>query len=85
MSGGLGRLPNEEDDTDDLWSVPNNAAGRGYAPIPSSDRWLDGMQLRVGDCVLYRGDACSDYLAGRHVLITSESREDIYDIGELNC
>uniref|UniRef100_F1KSM7 receptor protein-tyrosine kinase n=1 Tax=Ascaris suum TaxID=6253 RepID=F1KSM7_ASCSU len=80
MSGGLGRLPNEEDDTDDLWSVPNNAAGRGYAPIPSSDRWLDGMQLRVGDCVLYRGDACSDYLAGRHVLITSESREDIYDI-----
>lgn len=79
MSGGLGRLPEEEGD---LWSVPNNAAGDGYAPMGPSDRWLDGQPLKVGDCVLYRGEACREYLTGRHIMIVSDSREDMYDVGK---
>lgn len=78
-----GRLPVEEED---LFRVPNNAAGPGYVPYgPSggmSDRWLDAKTLRVGDCILYQGEACRSFLAGKHIMITSENREDMYDIGK---
>uniref|UniRef100_A0A1I7XTN4 Receptor protein-tyrosine kinase n=1 Tax=Heterorhabditis bacteriophora TaxID=37862 RepID=A0A1I7XTN4_HETBA len=73
-----GRLPDEEDA--DLFRVPDNAGGPGYAPSGSTDRWLDGIKFRVGDCIPYRGEACRQYLSGRHVMMTSESREDMYDI-----
>lgn len=80
VSGGLGRLPSEEDD-DDFWSVPDNAAGNGFAPMSPTDRWLDTVQLQIGDCKLYAGEACREYLNGRFIMITSENREDVYDIG----
>ncbi|VDK43539.1 unnamed protein product [Anisakis simplex] len=82
MSGGLGRLPIEEDDEFNPWEVPSSAAGHGYIPVQSSrnDRWLDGLSLRLNECVLYRGDACSDFLNGRFIRIVSESREDMYDL-----
>ncbi|VDK72310.1 unnamed protein product [Litomosoides sigmodontis] len=80
MSGNLGRLPSEEESDDSLWNVPNNAAGPGYAPVAPSDRWLDGLNAKVGDCVLYRGEACREYLAGRYVMIVSDNREDMYDV-----
>ncbi|CAI4220563.1 unnamed protein product, partial [Auanema sp. JU1783] len=35
---------------------------------------------KVGDCVQYRGEACRQYLSGRMIMLTSESREDMYDI-----
>lgn len=81
MSGGLERLSSEEESDDNLWNVPNNAAGPGYAPMAPSDRWLDGLSAKVGDCVLYRGEACREYLTGRHIMIVSDSREDMYDVG----
>ncbi|VIO93928.1 Uncharacterized protein BM_BM1888 [Brugia malayi] len=80
MSGGLGRLQSEEESEDSLWNVPNNAAGPGYAPIAPSDRWLDGLNANVGDCIVYRGEACREYLTGRHVMIVSDNREDMYDV-----
>uniref|UniRef100_A0AC35FW64 Uncharacterized protein n=1 Tax=Panagrolaimus sp. PS1159 TaxID=55785 RepID=A0AC35FW64_9BILA len=76
-----GRLPSDEEQ--DLYRVPNNAAGSGYVPLTSmggQDRWLDGISLRVGDCILYQGDACRNFLNGKHIMITSESREALYDI-----
>ena len=77
-----GRLPVEEDE---FLHVPSNAAGAGYEPLgPTgmSDRWLDGKSLRAGECILYQGDACRSFLSGKHIMITSENREDIYDIGK---
>ncbi|KIH68647.1 hypothetical protein ANCDUO_01015 [Ancylostoma duodenale] len=73
-----GRLPDEEDA--DLMRVPDNAAGPGFVPSGSTDRWLDGTKYRVGDCIPYRGEACRQFLSGRSVMMTSESREDMYDI-----
>ncbi|KAE9554550.1 hypothetical protein FO519_002254 [Halicephalobus sp. NKZ332] len=76
-----GRLPSDEEA--DLFRVPNNAAGSGYVPLTGlggQDRWLDGVTLRTGDCVLYQGDACRTYLSGKHIMVTSESREAMYDI-----
>ncbi|EYC36745.1 hypothetical protein Y032_0861g2738 [Ancylostoma ceylanicum] len=73
-----GRLPDEEEA--DLMRVPDNAAGPGFVPSGSTDRWLDGTKYRVGDCIPYRGEACRQFLSGRSVMMTSESREDMYDI-----
>uniref|UniRef100_A0AC34FAI2 Uncharacterized protein n=2 Tax=Panagrolaimus sp. ES5 TaxID=591445 RepID=A0AC34FAI2_9BILA len=82
-SGGAdrGRLPSDEEQ--DLYRVPSNAAGNGYVPLTSiggQDRWLDGISLRVGDCIQYQGDACRNFLNGKYIMITSESREALYDI-----
>ncbi|VDM56855.1 unnamed protein product, partial [Angiostrongylus costaricensis] len=38
------------------------------------------FQFRVGDCLPYRGEACRQFLSGRSVMMTSGSREDMYDI-----
>ncbi|KJH50878.1 kringle domain protein [Dictyocaulus viviparus] len=73
-----GRLPDEEDV--DLFRVPDTAAGTGFAPSASTDRWLDATKYRVGDCLPYRGEACRQFLSGRSVMMTSENREDMYDI-----
>ncbi|CAB3404440.1 unnamed protein product [Caenorhabditis bovis] len=73
-----GRLPDEEDA--DLYRVPDNAAGANYASIGVSERWLDGIKFRVGDCVQYRGEACRQYLSNKYVMMTNESREEMYDI-----
>nr|CDJ96532.1 Immunoglobulin I-set and Kringle and Tyrosine protein kinase domain containing protein [Haemonchus contortus] len=73
-----GRLPDEEDA--DLFRVPDTAGGAGFVPSGSTDRWLDGTKYRVGDCLPYRGEACRQFLSGRSVMMTSESREDMYDI-----
>lgn len=43
------------------------------------------FQIKPGTCVPYRGEACHHLLAGKHVMITSENREDMYDIGKRNC
>uniref|UniRef100_A0A8R1U4G6 receptor protein-tyrosine kinase n=2 Tax=Onchocerca volvulus TaxID=6282 RepID=A0A8R1U4G6_ONCVO len=80
MSGNLGRLPSEEEIDDNLWNVPNNAAGPGYAPLAPTDRWLDGLNAKVGDCIQYRGEACREYLTDRYVMIVSDNREDMYDV-----
>uniref|UniRef100_A0A1I7XZ28 Receptor protein-tyrosine kinase n=1 Tax=Steinernema glaseri TaxID=37863 RepID=A0A1I7XZ28_9BILA len=76
-----GRLPSEEDD---MFRVSDNAAGPGYVPLggphSAGDRWLDRHQLRIGDCVLYRGEACREFLNGKYVMITSDNREEMYDI-----
>jgi len=76
------------DGDDSLFDVPDSAGGPGYVPLShrhpamvgTSDRWLDGIQLENGDCVLYRGEPCADYLTGRYVKITT-SRELVYDNG----
>ncbi|CAD36478.1 Tyrosine-protein kinase receptor cam-1 [Caenorhabditis elegans] len=73
-----GRLPDEEDA--DLYRVPDSAAGSNYAPVAVSERWLDGIKYRVGDCVQYRGEACRQYLSNKFVMMTNESREEMYDI-----
>lgn len=73
-----GRLPDEEDM--DLFRVPDTAGGTGFVPSASTDRWLDGTKFRVGDCLPYRGEACRQFLSGRSVMMTSGSREDMYDI-----
>ncbi|CAJ0581577.1 unnamed protein product, partial [Mesorhabditis spiculigera] len=74
-----GRLPHEEEA--DLYAVPDTAAGTGYAPMgTTSARWLDRIKMKPGECIPYRGEACKHFLAGRSVLITSESREDMYDV-----
>ncbi|CAI5440660.1 unnamed protein product [Caenorhabditis angaria] len=73
-----GRLPDEEEA--DLYRVPENAAGSNYAQIGVSERWLDGIKYRVGDCVQYRGEACRNYLSNKYVMMTNESREEMYDI-----
>lgn len=67
--------------------VSNSAGGPGYMPIgavgTSSDRWLEGRMLRKGECVLYQGQSCNQFLAGKYVTILTENREEIYDIGKL--
>uniref|UniRef100_A0A8R1DYF1 receptor protein-tyrosine kinase n=1 Tax=Caenorhabditis japonica TaxID=281687 RepID=A0A8R1DYF1_CAEJA len=73
-----GRLPDEEDA--DLYRVPDSAAGANFAPVAASERWLDGVKYRVGDCVQYRGEACRQYLSNKFVMMTNESREEMYDI-----
>lgn len=73
-----GRLPDEEEA--DLYRVPDGAAGSNYAPVAVSERWLDGIKYRVGDCVQYRGEACRQYLSNKFVMMTNESREEMYDI-----
>ncbi|PAV84686.1 hypothetical protein WR25_02240 [Diploscapter pachys] len=72
-----GRLQEEEELS--LYNVPDNAAGDGYVPT-QHDRWLDNVKYRVGDCVPYRGEACRQFLTGRHIMMTNESREEMYDI-----
>lgn len=67
---------------EDLFRVPNTAGGTGFEPADSfNDRWLDGRQLQKGDCVPYLGRACRNYLTDKFVMITTENRDDIYDIG----
>ncbi|GMT14862.1 hypothetical protein PFISCL1PPCAC_6159 [Pristionchus fissidentatus] len=78
MDDPRGRLPSEEDS--DLYSVPDNAAGPGFIPSGPSERWLDEMKIKEGQCVLYRGEACRSFLAGRHIRITTKNREDMYDV-----
>ncbi|KAF1764766.1 hypothetical protein GCK72_004716 [Caenorhabditis remanei] len=73
-----GRLPDEEEA--DLYRVPDGAAGANFAPVAVSERWLDGIKYRVGDCVQYRGEACRQYLSNKFVMMTNESREEMYDI-----
>ncbi|CAP37288.2 Protein CBR-CAM-1 [Caenorhabditis briggsae] len=73
-----GRLPDEEEA--DLYRVPDGAAGSNFAPMAVSERWLDGIKYRVGDCVQYRGEACRQYLSNKFVMMTNESREEMYDI-----
>ena len=69
---------------DDLFHVPSNAAGGGYAPTSNefNERWLDDRQLTKGECVPYLGRACRAYLTGKFVQVTSDSRDEMYDIGE---
>lgn len=38
-----GRLPDEEEA--DLFRVPDSAAGAGFVPSGSTDRWLDGTKV----------------------------------------
>jgi len=70
--------------SDNSWRVPNNAAGPGYVPLrrmggtDSDGRWLDGQTIRKGDCIVYRGEACSSFLEGKHVKVLVD-RESIYD------
>ncbi|CAD6195795.1 unnamed protein product [Caenorhabditis auriculariae] len=73
-----GRLPDEEDA--EMFRVPDDAAGAHYAPVGVTERWLDGVKYRVGDCVQYRGEACRSFLNNRFVMMTNESREEMYDI-----
>ncbi|GMS84258.1 hypothetical protein PENTCL1PPCAC_6433, partial [Pristionchus entomophagus] len=78
MDDPRGRLPSEEDS--DLYSVPDNAAGPGFMSAGPSERWLDEHKIKEGECVLYRGEACRSFLAGRHIRITTKNREDMYDV-----
>lgn len=86
----------EQKDASFPFDVPDTAAGVGYAPLSGSSgaapllpgmmpatnsRWLDDRAVQRGECVLYRGQSCSQFLAGKYVQITSDNREDIYDIG----
>lgn len=74
---------NEDED----FNVPDNAAGDGYRARNfqngrSSDRWFDNnRKLRIGECVLYQGEACGQFLGGRYIQIMSENQEDVYEIG----
>jgi len=68
-------------DSEDFWRVPSSAAGAGYVPLrkaESDGRWLDGQLVRKGDCIAYRGEACAQFLAGKHVKVLVD-REHIYD------
>ena len=40
-----GRLPDEEDE--ELYRVPDTAAGNGYAPMAPTERWLDGLKVII--------------------------------------
>lgn len=71
----------EDEDDHSLMRVPDNAGGVGYGPDIKLNRWLDGKQLKLGDCVLYQGESCSQYLRGQYIKITTENREDFYDKG----
>lgn len=68
-----------------VMQVPNSAGGSGFIPVgavgTSSDRWLENRTIRKGDCVLYKGQSCSQFLAGKYIKILNENREEIYDIG----
>lgn len=71
------------EDADDLWRVSGSAAGPGYVPLrrsgtDSDGRWLDGQLVRKGDCIPYRGEACAQFLVGKHVKVLVD-REQIYD------
>ncbi|KAI6171765.1 Receptor protein-tyrosine kinase [Aphelenchoides besseyi] len=69
------------DNMDDLFQVPDNAGGVGFAATNEfSERWLDGRQLQKGDCVPYLGRACRNFLTGKFIMITSENRDEMYDI-----
>jgi hypothetical protein len=69
---------------EDLFRVPESAGGNGFIPTDSfNERWLDGRQLNKGDCVPYLGRACRNFLTGKFIMITSENRDDMYDIGRL--
>ncbi|GMR36468.1 hypothetical protein PMAYCL1PPCAC_06663 [Pristionchus mayeri] len=78
MEDPRGRLPSEEDS--DLYTVPDHAAGPGFMSAGPSERWLDDVKIKEGQCVLYRGEACRGFLAGRHIRITTKNREDMYDV-----
>uniref|UniRef100_A0A914GWY4 receptor protein-tyrosine kinase n=1 Tax=Globodera rostochiensis TaxID=31243 RepID=A0A914GWY4_GLORO len=73
---------NDHKNNDNLWRVPNAAGGSGYIPIRRTGeldgRWLDGKAVRQGDCIAYRGEACQQFLAGKHVKVLID-REHIYD------
>uniref|UniRef100_A0A0K0ELA5 receptor protein-tyrosine kinase n=1 Tax=Strongyloides stercoralis TaxID=6248 RepID=A0A0K0ELA5_STRER len=81
-----GRLIEDEDrlvdgnsytmNNEDTFS-PNYNSNNGIGII---DQWLNNVQLKVGECIPYQGSACKDYLDGRYILVTSDNREDIYDI-----
>jgi len=79
-----------DDDDDGQWTnsndrinSPDTGGGAGFvADNNIGDRWLDGVTLRIGSCIEYRGDACRNYLAGQYVRITSANREDMLDIGK---
>ncbi|KAI6191673.1 BMA-CAM-1, isoform c [Aphelenchoides bicaudatus] len=71
----------QTDKMEDLFRVPNSAGGNGFEATDSfNDRWLDGRTLHKGECVPYLGRACRNYLTGKFIVITSENRDDIYDI-----
>lgn len=73
-----------EESGNNFWRVPNSAAGTGYVPLrrtgaaDADGRWLDGQVVRKGDCIAYRGDACAQFLGGKHVKVMVD-REHIYD------
>uniref|UniRef100_A0AC35TWX3 Receptor protein-tyrosine kinase n=1 Tax=Rhabditophanes sp. KR3021 TaxID=114890 RepID=A0AC35TWX3_9BILA len=52
----------------------------GFGEVGVMDQWLNEVTLKVGECIPYKGSACRDYLRGKYVMVTSENREDIYDI-----
>ncbi|CAD5210914.1 unnamed protein product [Bursaphelenchus okinawaensis] len=70
------------DQFDDMFSVPNSAGGNGYAPMQemANERWLDGTTLTKGQCVPYKGRACANFLTGRYIIVTTENRDEIYDV-----
>ncbi|CAD5214713.1 unnamed protein product [Bursaphelenchus xylophilus] len=70
------------DNFDDMFKVPDAAGGHGYAPMQemANERWLDGRTLTKGQCVPYMGRACSNFLSGRYIMITTENRDEIYDV-----
>lgn len=67
--------------------VPNSAAGSGFIPFgsvgASSNRWLKNKTLQKGECVLYKGESCSQFLFGKYIKILNENHEEIYDIGKI--
>uniref|UniRef100_A0A0N4Z361 receptor protein-tyrosine kinase n=1 Tax=Parastrongyloides trichosuri TaxID=131310 RepID=A0A0N4Z361_PARTI len=81
-----GRLIEEEDKSIDGSPYTING-GDTFSPnfinnggIGIMDQWLNSVHLKVGECIPYQGSACKDYLDGRYILVTSDNREDIYDI-----
>lgn len=84
-------MDEDELDTDSLShdrfpSVSGQAhGGWGNTEMTDSDpgdMWLEGVRLRKGECIEYKGQACRQFLAGQYVMITSTDREEMLDIGE---